>query len=141
MMKNSRFKGEIRQWLEFLELTLFRGVYMWVVKSEDGKELERVAYIVVKHPQMADDIEACLDFGFWREAVQIVADALSFKWKLPSYRAEDGKVREMWKRSRLIRIFDYYPERDLWRVSGYVKQLGLDKIASFFLDELPTLII
>jgi len=140
-MKNSRFKGEVRQWLEFLELTLFRGLYMWIVKSEDGKEFEKVAYVWVRHSLMVDDIEANLDFGFWREAVKIVADVLNSKWNLPSYYAEDGKVRDMWKRSRLIRIFDYYPERDLWKVSSYVEQLGLDKLSKLSLDNLPVLVV
>ena len=140
-MKNSRFKGEIRQWLEFLELTLFRGFYMWIMKSEDGKGWEKVAFVVVKHRLMADDIEACLDFGMWREALQIVADALSHLWGFPSYRGEDGKVRDVWKRSRLIRIFDYIPERDHWEVSSYVKQLGLKKPPTFFMDGLPVFVI
>ncbi len=140
-MKNSRFKGEMRQWLEFLELTLFRGLYLWVVRGEDGKEFEKVAYIWVKHSLIAGDIEASLDFGLWREAVKIVADALNQKWNLPSYYAENGKVRDIWKRSRLIRIFDYYPERDLWRVSPYVKQLRLDKLTKLSMDNLPVLVV
>jgi hypothetical protein len=126
-MRNSRFRGRKRWLLEFLELTVLRGVYMWVVKSEDGKELEKVGFVVVRHPLMVDDIEAGLDFGDWRGVVRIIADAFSFKWGFPSYRAEDGKVRDIWKRSRLIRIFDYYPERSAWRISSYVEQLGVDK--------------
>jgi len=140
-MKNSHFKGEIRQWLEFFELTLFRGFYMWIMKSEDGERWEKVAFVIVRHRLMAGDIDACLDFGMWREAVQIVADALSHQWGFPSYRGEDGKVRDVWKRSRLIRIFDYIPERDLWEVSPYIKQLGLKKPPTFFMDGLPVFVV
>jgi hypothetical protein len=130
-MRNSRFRGMERQLLEFLELTVLRGIYMWVMKSEDGKDWEKVGFIIVMHSLMVDDIEASLDFGDWREAVRIIADALSFKWGFPSYRTENGKVHNIWKRSRIIRIFDYYPDRIIWEISPYVEQLGQDKISKF----------
>ena len=126
-MRNSHFRGRERWLLEFLELTVLRGIYMWVMKSEDGKEFEKVGFVVVKHSFMVDDIEAGLDFGDWRGVVEIIANALSFKWGFPSYRTEDGKVRDIWKRSRLIRIFDYYPKRIDWKVSSCIEQLGVDE--------------
>jgi len=122
-MKNSRFKLQLNNLMKLMEYTLFYEVFIWIMKSEDGKEWEKVAIVLVHLPMIAEDIVVSLDFGDWRGAVEIVADVLSYKFGLPPYRTEKGRVHDIWKRSRLIRVFDRYPERLNWRVSPFAKQL------------------
>jgi hypothetical protein len=104
---------------------LLRGVYEWIMLSEDGKEWERVALILVRDPHIADAIEVALDLGENEGAVYIVATLLGAKWGVPSYWVdkEMSEVREEWRRSRIIRLWEHYPEKKNWNISTFVKRL------------------
>jgi hypothetical protein len=107
---------------------VLRGVYEWVMLSEDGKEWERVAIILVGDPYIAEAIEGALEGGYEEEAVFIVATLLGEKWGLLSYWVDEKKsaVREEWKRSRIIHLWDYYPEKKNWKISSFVERwLGM----------------
>jgi hypothetical protein len=111
-----------------------RGVYEWIMLSEDGKEWERVALILIRDRYIAGAVEWFLDFGYNEAAVMVVASLLSKKWGVPSYWVdrEMSEVREEWKRSRIIRLWEYYPEKKDWKISPFVKRLyGEDAVVIF----------
>ncbi|MFZ8833395.1 MAG: hypothetical protein ACO2O5_04220 [Candidatus Caldipriscus sp.] len=112
---------------------VLRGVYMWIMKSEDGKEWEKVAIILVSNPLVVEWIEEALDLEDDRRAVYIVASLLGLRWGFPPYWADDemAEVREEWLRSRIIRIWEYEPEKKGWRWSSYLERLGWDDLRVF----------
>jgi len=112
---------------------VLRGVYMWIMRSEDGKEWENVATILVSNPLVVDMIEEALDMGDDVRAVYIVASLLNLRWGFPPYWADDemSEVREEWRRSRIIRIWEHHPEKKSWRLSSYIKRYGWDKLPTF----------
>jgi hypothetical protein len=103
---------------------ILRGTYEWIMLSEDGKEWEGVALILVRDPYIVEAIEGLLDAGDDEGAVYVVGTLLSAKWGLPSYWVDDkmSEVREEWRRSRIIRLWEYYPEKTSWRISSFVKR-------------------
>jgi hypothetical protein len=103
---------------------VLRGTYEWIMLSEDGKEWERVALILVRDPYIVEAIEGLLGVGDDEGAVYVVATLLSAKWGLPSYWVDEkmSAVREEWKRSRIIHLWDYYPEKKDWKISSFVKR-------------------
>jgi len=113
---------------------LLRGVYEWIMLSEDGQEWERVALIIVRDPYIAEAIEVALDLGEYEGAVYIVATLLGAKWGVPSYWVdkEMSGVREEWKRSRIIRLWEFYPEKKNWRISPLVKRIYGDEAVVIF---------
>ena len=103
---------------------VLRGTYEWIMLSEDGKEWERAALILVRDPHIVEAIEGCLDVGDDEGAVYMVATLLSAKWGVFSYWVDEkmSEVREEWRKSRIIRLWEYYPEKKDWRVSYLVKR-------------------
>jgi hypothetical protein len=65
-----------------------------------------------------------LDLGEYENAVYVVATLLGAKWGVPSYWVdkEMSEVREEWRRSRIIRLWEY-PEKKDWGISSFVKRL------------------
>jgi hypothetical protein len=113
---------------------VLRGTYEWIMLSEDGKEWERVALILVRDPYIVGALEGFLGVGDDEGAVYVVATLLSAKWGMPSYWVDDemSAVREEWKRSRIIHLWDYYPEKKDWKISSFVKRYwGEDVIVIF----------
>jgi len=113
---------------------LLRGVYEWIMLSEDGKEWERVALILVRDLYVVEAIEGALEAGYDEEAVYVVATLLGAKWGLPSYWVDEkmSSVREEWKRSRIIHLWDYYPEKENWKISSFVERwLGMKGVVVF----------
>ncbi|MFZ8833861.1 MAG: hypothetical protein ACO2O5_06640 [Candidatus Caldipriscus sp.] len=103
---------------------ILRGAYEWIMLSEDGKEWERVALILVRDPYIVEGIEGALESGHDEGAVFMVATLLGEKWGVPSYWVDEKKsaVREEWKRSRIIHLWDYYPEKKNWKISPVVER-------------------
>jgi hypothetical protein len=111
-------------WFREDDKIVLRGTYEWIMLSEDGKEWERVALILVRDPYIVEAIEGLLGVGDDEGAVYVVATLLSAKWGLPSYWVDEkmSAVREEWKRSRIIHLWDYYPEKKDWKISSFVKR-------------------
>jgi hypothetical protein len=113
---------------------VLRGTYEWIMLSEDGKEWERVALILVRDLYIVEVIEGLLGVGDDEGAVYVVATLLSAKWGMPPYWVDDemSAVREEWKRSRIIHLWDYYPEKKDWKISSFVKRYwGEDVVVVF----------
>jgi hypothetical protein len=113
---------------------VLRGVYEWIMLSEDGNEWERVALIVVRDPFLVEAIEGFLGVGDDEGAVYVVATLLSAKWGMPSYWIDDemSGVREEWRRSRIIRLWEHYPEKESWRISSFVKRYWGEEVVVIF---------
>jgi hypothetical protein len=113
---------------------VLRGTYEWIMLSEDGKEWERVALILVRDPYIVEAIEGLLGVGDDEGAVYVVATLLSAKWGLPSYWVDEkmSAVREEWKRSRIIHLWDYYPEKKDWKISSFVKRYYGEEVVVIF---------
>jgi len=113
---------------------VLRGTYEWIMLSEDGKEWERVALILVRDPYIVEALEGFLGVGDDEGAVYVVATLLSAKWGLPSYWVDDemSAVREEWKRSRIIHLWDYYPEKKDWKISSFVKRYWGEDVVVIF---------
>jgi hypothetical protein len=127
------FKGGWNMFREDDKIVL-RGAYEWIMLSEDGKEWERVALILVRDPYIVEALEGFLGVGDDEGAVYVVATLLSAKWGLPSYWVDDemSAVREEWKRSRIIHLWDYYPEKKDWKISSFVKRYWGEDVVVIF---------
>jgi hypothetical protein len=99
------------------------GVYVWIMRDDEGQSWEKVAVIVVSHPLLAAVINAGLDVvnGSWSLAV--VSMGLFMKYGIPKWLDESGDVRDFWKRSRLIKLVDH-PEKVKWKVSRFLEEFG-----------------
>ncbi|MFZ8834034.1 MAG: hypothetical protein ACO2O5_07515 [Candidatus Caldipriscus sp.] len=113
---------------------VLRGTYEWIMLSEDGKEWERVALILVRDPYIVEALEGFLGVGDDEGAVYVVATLLSAKWGMPSYWVDDemSAVREEWKRSRIIRLWEYYPEKKDWKISSFVRRYWGEDVVVIF---------
>jgi len=99
------------------------GVYVWIMRNDEEQSWEKVAVIVVSHPVLSAVIDAGLEVDDGKWSLLVVSMGLHMKYRIPKWFDESGKVRNFWRRSRLIKLTDY-PEKVKWKVSDFLAKFG-----------------
>jgi hypothetical protein len=110
------------------------GVYVWVMWNDAERAWEKVGVVLVSHPVLSSLVDAALEVENEALALAIVAMGLSLAYGFPKWFDDNGNVRDIWRRSRIIKITDY-PEKVNWKISRFTtEKLG-------FSNELPAFIV
>lgn len=108
-----------------------KGLYAWIMKSEAG-EWEIVSVIEITNPLVLRDVELGLKIGHDVFVVGIILRILTWRWGFPPITKGMDELRDLWGRSRIVRISDVREIKN-WKVSSYVKRLGLKKVPVFLI--------
>jgi hypothetical protein len=121
--------------LDDLERVLLTRVFVWIMWNEETQEWEQVGTIFIPHPLLSAIISANLEIGKEELALAIVATGLSMKYRIPNWLDDNDNVRDIWKKSRIVKFMEC-PEEVKGKISKFVREgLGVKE------DGIPFFII
>jgi hypothetical protein len=105
--------------LDDLEDVVLAKTFVWMMWNEETQEWEEVGAIFIPHPLLAAIISSNLEIGKEELALAIVVTGLSMKYRVPNWLDDNGNVRDIWRKSRLVKFLEC--PKDI-KISKFVRE-------------------